>query len=183
MTRACNPGGGIKLLVGIGLWSFQTCASLGPKIKGVFLRIVGFCRTEGAMLKCVYWTRAQRSKDPSVLGHSFLCAGWEASILLAYQSNESPLEAHQVSRAPLVHRVGHVALLPLPTISFSYCSNSCSFFFFPVICCYILPLFELPIIWFSFSLVLFFFLFSFFPVICSFLFLLELPESVICKNQ
>ena len=29
----------------------------------------------------------------------------------------------------------------------------------------------------------FFFLFSFFPVICSFLFLLELPESVICKNQ
>ena len=138
-----------------------------------------------AMLKCVYWTRAQRRKDPSVLGHSFLCAGWEASILLAYQSNESPLEAHQVSRAPLVHRVGHVTLLPLPTISFSYCSNSCSFFFFPVICCYILPLFELPIIWFSFSLVLFFFffLFSFFPVICSFLFLLELPESVICKNQ
>ena len=138
------------------------CLVRPKKSRGLFPRIVGFCRTdEGAMLKCVYWTRAQRSKDSSVLGHSFLCAGWEASILLAYQSNESPLEAHQVSRAPLVHRVGRVAPLPFPTISFSYCSNSCSFFFFPVICCYILPLFELPIIWFSFSLVLFFFFFLF----------------------
>ena len=170
-------------MVGIGLWSFQTCASLGPKIKGVFPRIVGFCRTEGAMLKCVYWTRAQRSKDPSVLGHSFLCAGWEASILLAYQSNESPLEAHQVSRAPLVHRVGHVALLPLPTISFSYCSNSCSFFFFPRYLLLYTSLVRITnnlVFLFTCS---FFFLFSFFPVICSFLFLLELPESVICRNQ
>ena len=60
MTRACNPGGGIKLFVGIGLWSFQSCASLGPKIKGVFPRIVGFCRTECVRCWSVYIGRGHR---------------------------------------------------------------------------------------------------------------------------
>ena len=74
------------------------------------------------LLKCVvYWTGAQGRKDSSVNGHSLqMIPGWEASILLAYQSNECPLVAHQVSRAPLVHRVGPVVLLPFSTTSFSY---------------------------------------------------------------
>ena len=149
-------------MVGIGLWSSRTVPHKAQKPRGCFRASWASAAPKSVRCWSVYIGRGHREvKIPLCsVTHSSVRGGRRRSCWLIRATRV--LWRHTKSHEPRWSIGSGMLLYSLsPLSAFLNCSNSCSFFFFPVICCYILPLFELPIIWFSFSLVLFFFFFLF----------------------